>query len=156
MNQCRILWLLALWLFKSTSSISQFYFNISNRRGVPVKLLRKYEELSYKLAKKSLDKEFFATCLDLEMCPDFLKFRPPRLEAYKSTNLIYKQVVRQQLEFVQSEVHNTKHKWSEVRSVVFEHLSLLEKRCLTKLVEQQVAKKIANDKCTINKKLQRT
>ena len=65
-------------------------------------------------------------------------------------------MVRQQLEVVQSEVNTTKHKWSEARSVVFENLSFLEKRCLTKLVEQQVAKKIANDKCTINKKLQRT
>ena len=95
MHCFRLLWLLSLWLYKSTSSISKFFFNVGNRRGVPIQLFRKYENLSYKLAKKSLDKEFFATCLELEMCPDFLKCKTPRLRAYDNTKLIYKQVVRQ-------------------------------------------------------------
>ena len=156
MHCFRLLWLLSLWLYKSTSSISKFFFNVGNRRGVPIQLFRKYENLSYKLAKKSLDKEFFATCLELEMCPDFLKCKTPRLRAYDNTKLIYKQVVRQQLEVIQREINITKHKWSESRCVLYEKLSFIEKRCLIKLVEREVSKKIAIDKDKINKKLERT
>ena len=156
MHQVRLLWLLSLWLFKSTSSISQFYYNISNRRGVTVKSLRKYEDLSYKLAKKSLDKQFFATCLDLEMCPEFLKFKSPRLKAYENTKTIYKQVVRQQLEVVQDEINITRHKWSYIRRVLYDKLSFLERRCLNKLMQRQVQRKIEIDQENINKKLERT
>ena len=156
MLKIRLLWLLSIWIIKSISSISQFYYNVSNRRGIPVNVFRKYENLTYKLAKKSLDKEFFLTCLDLEMCPSFLKFKSPELKAYENTKPIYQQVVRQQVDVVQREIDITKKKWSAIRAMLFDQLTFLERRCLTQLVQAQLSKRLKADKDRINTKLEKT
>ena len=151
----RLLWLLSLWYLKSTFSLSQLYFKINNRKGVAVKLFRKYEDLSYKLAKKRLDKEFFCTCLDLEMCPRFLKFKPPRLKAYANTKIMYQQAVRQQLVVVDSELDVKRKQWTYVRKTLYDNLNILERRCLEKLLETYLNKKLCVDKDRINKKLKK-
>ena len=156
MHPYRLLWLLSLWILKSTSSLSKLYYHISNRRGIPVKLFRQYENMTYKLAKKSLDKKFFLTCLDLEICPNFLQFKSPRLKAYDNTKTIYQQVVRQQIEVVEREIEITRKKWLRSKETLFEKLSFLDKRCVTKGVQNDLEKRIASDQERINKKLDRT
>ena len=155
MDSIRLLWLLSIWYFKSTFSLSQLYYNTSNRRGVPKQLFRRYEGLTYKLAKKSLDKKFFLTCLDLELCPEFLKFRAPRLPAYKNVKPLYQQAVRQQLEVIDGEILCIRNEWTEIRKKLYSMLGLLEKRCLQTLLQEYVDKKIRKDKERINAKLRR-
>ena len=156
MDTFRFMWLLSIWILKSTSSLSQLYHNISNRRGIPVKLFRKYEHLTYKLSKKNLDKVFFNTCLDLQICPEFLKFKAPRLKAYESTNVLYQQVVRQQLDVVEDEIASATEKWKDTRIKLFDKLSFLERRCVMKLLQNVLDRKVTNDEERINKKLERT
>ena len=153
MFAARLLWLLSIWYMKSTFSLSKLYFNINNRKGVSVKLFRKYEVLSYKLGKKRLDKEFFCTCLDLEMCPKFLKFKPPQLKAYANTKHMYQQAVRQQLEVVDNEIDAKRKQWIYVRKMLYDHLNVLERRCLEKLLKTYLDNKLCADKDRINKKL---
>ena len=156
MDPFRILWLLSAWILKSHSSLAKLYFHISNRRGIPIQLFRQYENLSYKLAKKSLDKKFFTTCLDLEICPNFLKFPSPKLEAYRNPKSIYQQVVRQQLQVVEREIDVTQKKWKRSRETLFRDLSFLDKRCVTKGVQNEIDKRIMGDQIRINKKLEKT
>ena len=126
-SSLRLLWLLSTWIVNTTSSISTFYHRISNRRGIPVKVFRKFESLSYKLSKKSLDKEFFVTCLHLQICPEFLKFKTPKLKTYANTKDIYQQVARKQLLLVGDVIASTKSQWVKNKQKLHEKLSFWRK-----------------------------
>ena len=156
MDPFRLLWLLSVWILKSTSSLYKLYYHIGNRRGIPIKLFRQFENLSYKLAKKSLDKRFFTTCLDLEICPNFLKFQSPRLRAYENPKKIYQQVVREQLKVVEKEIEITHGKWVGSKETLFKELSFLDKRCVSKGIQIEIDKRIASDLIRVNRKLERT
>ena len=93
-----VLWYLKV--FKKTSSLPDLYFSLASKRGVAVSVFRSFERKAIKLAEKKLDQRFFEKCLNLGICPDFLKFQPPRLMAYRNTNTLYQQVVQKQLNVV--------------------------------------------------------
>ena len=76
--------LAVLWYiktFKKTSSLPDLYFSLASKRGMAVSVFRNFERKTVKLAEKKLDQRFFEKCLNLGLCPDFLKFHPPRLKA---------------------------------------------------------------------------
>ena len=58
-------------------------------------------------------------CLDLEIRPEFLKFKAPRLKAYESTNALHQQVARQQLNVVKDEIVIANQKWKKIRKLLF-------------------------------------
>ena len=156
MDAFRLLWLLSIWFMKSNSSITQFYHRIGNRRGIRVSLFRRYEKTAVKLSKKSLDKEFFVACQNLQICPEFLKFKPPKLKAYDDKIDLYHQVVTQQIRVIEHEMCDTKDKWRELKRKLFVKLSFFEKACLTKLLQRHLDKTMVLNQNKINAKLLRT
>ena len=39
-----------------------------------------YKKYGWKVLKLNLDIKYFENCLDLNLCPKFLKFKPPNLQ----------------------------------------------------------------------------
>ena len=66
----------------------KLYFRISSKRGTPVKDLRHIERYGLKIVKLKLDVKFFETCANLDICPQFLKFKAPNLKIYRNTKSI--------------------------------------------------------------------
>ena len=67
-------------LVEKNNLFTEIYFRISSKRGTPVKDLRQIERYGLKIVKLKLDVKFFETCANLDICPQFLKFKAPNLK----------------------------------------------------------------------------
>ena len=121
-----------MWYLKTfrISSLPQLYYILANKRGVAVSVFRSFERRAIKLAEKKLDKCFFEKCLDLGLCPDFLKFKPPRLIAYRNTDDLYRQVVQYQLHAVIREAKKAAKEYALCYEPIKQALSIFEGRLL--------------------------
>ena len=148
-----VLLLATLWYLKTFSSLPIIYHRLSSKRGIALKEFRKLERLSIKLAKKQLDKTFFTSCLDLRICPKFLKFKPPKLKAYNDTSLVLQQVLRQQIEVVDDEKSLVVRRFAETKHSILARLSFMEGRCLLSLLKKFITDVTKKDSDRMNKKL---
>ena len=124
--------------FKKITSLPDFYFTLASKRGVAVSAFRNFERKAVKLAEKKLDHRFFEKCLNLGLCPDFLKFQPPRLTAYRNTDSLYQHVVQQQLTVVIREEKKALKEYTVHYQSVMNILSLCEGRTLLTLLQEHV------------------
>ena len=84
-----------LW-YKKSISLPKLDFNLSSKRGIPVSTFHSFEKQGFKV-NLGLDTKYFETCLDLKICPEFLKFKAPNLSMYKNDKELYQVVVRKKL-----------------------------------------------------------
>ena len=66
------------WYLKIRISPPLLYFRLHKRRDLHIDLIRRYEKLKIKISKKKLDIIFWKKCLNIGLCPDFLKVKPPK------------------------------------------------------------------------------
>ena len=92
-NLLKLLAISTVWILKCFTSLPKLYHSISKKRGIPVSLFRKNERLGLKVVKLKLDVNYFETCLDLKICPRFLKFKPPNLSVYKKPDYLFQSVL---------------------------------------------------------------
>ena len=97
-----------------------------------MKTFRLLEKRVFLVLKKKLDVEYFERCLDLKLCPSFLKFNPPRLKAYDKHNKdeLHMRAVRFQLDVIKDEVQRSAELFHEVWNEVKPNLSFLEQKLL--------------------------
>ena len=82
---------------KKCSSLPKLYHGIDSKRKIPVSTLRAFEKQGHILVKLQLDIKYFETCLDLDLCPEFLKFKPPNLSVYNNAQYLYGPILRKKL-----------------------------------------------------------
>ena len=100
-----------------------------------------------KYATYRLHLKYFDNCLELNLIPEFLKFRPPNLEAYNNnTNKFYVQAVKEQRKITAQKLRETKHRYSELVTTMTSRLSVMNFRLLFVCVQQQVVNKIIEEK----------
>ena len=85
-----------LWI-KKIYSLPKLYFSLSSKRDITVQELRKLEKLGLKVGKLRLDCKYLETCCNLNICPEFLKFKPPNLKVYNSTKDLFQRVLNKKL-----------------------------------------------------------
>ena len=151
----KVLLLCVLWYIKINNSLPKLFYNISSKRGIPVRQCRKFEDLSMKLAKKRLDIAYWPRCLDLGTCPKFLRFKPPKTKQYRSTKELYQCVVRKGLSIAKQECRETQMAYDNALRVLELEISVLEKAALVNLLNGRVKKLAEGVKNTHNKKLLR-
>ena len=125
--------LFSLWFIKY-ATLPRLYYHISNRRDVRISDLRQLEKTGIKLTKLSLDLGYFEKCIELGLCPKFLKFRPPKLAAYKDTKTVYQQVLRNQINIVKKEIKSVNSKYRLQKNAVVLKISILERLKLVYLL----------------------
>ena len=94
-------------------------------------LFRKNERLSLKVVKLKLDVNYFETCLNLKICPRFLKFKPPNLSVYNKPDNLFPSVLGKKLKETNRELRIAE---SRFRSMKQQILSVIEKQCLIALL----------------------
>ena len=121
--------LLINWYSKSTT-LPQLYFKLSSRRDVEVRDLRRLEKTGLKVSKLQLDLGYFERCLELGVCPPFLRFKPPNVKAYKDVKFVYEKAVKNEIKLVNQELKKVKSLHKTLMSRVADKVSLLEKLTL--------------------------
>ena len=80
---CILLVIIYKWILKITF-LPRLYYRLSKQRGVTVIQLRKLEKYGWKVLKLNLDIKYSENCLDLNLFPKFLKFKPFNLQVYRN------------------------------------------------------------------------
>ena len=89
-------------------------------------MLRQLERNGLKLVKLKLDVNYFQTCLELQICPKFLRFKPPDISAYNRPAELYTLRLKRKLEVKKLENVTQKKYQFEKRKILCQ-LSLFEK-----------------------------
>ena len=130
----KLVCLLSSWITVLVStSLPHLYFKLGRARGVEVRDFRRLEKAGRNLSKVILDHHYFEKCEELGVCPQFLKFKPPNLRAYKDVKQFYQRAVKKQLGVIGREIKRNKaiylQCWEKIRNQLgfFERLTLISK-----------------------------
>ena len=154
-----LIWLF-IWYYK-VSTLPKLYHRLSKRSGATVRKFRGLEDAGKKMVKRNLDVMFWQRCIDLEICPDFLKFRPPRIRQYKNVQQMYQHVVKESLYIAKSDFDFSQKRFFSMKDDVTANLSYVERTVLLSLLNKQFRTtasyilKTHNDKLTRLWKTQR-
>ena len=82
-----------MWFKRNYTSLPKFCYGISSKRGIPVSQFHFFEKQRLKVMKLRLDSKYFENCLNLDLCPEFLKSKAPNLKAYQMGRKEIQQIV---------------------------------------------------------------
>ena len=139
------LWLLLSIIFisyKRIVSLQKLCFNKEKKFLVDV--FRKLEKNGAKVLKLILDVKFLESCLELKICPEFLKFKRPRLSVYNNSDNLFQSVLNKKLLETKQELRQAERLYSSSKEV-FRKLTFLERNCLISLLSdyyKELAKKV--------------
>jgi len=85
---------------------------IAASEGIRLKELRNFEKLYLKVTKLKLDVGYFDKCLEMNLVPNFLKFKPPDLEVYKHQDY-YLRIVSDQRKLIINQLKASKRKLNQ-------------------------------------------
>ena len=97
-------------------------------------LLRKNERLGLKVVKLKLDVNYFETCLDLKICPRFLKFKTPNLNIYKKPDYLFQLVLSEKLKEANRKPRIAESRFRSVKQHILSEVTFIEKHCLIALL----------------------
>ena len=111
---------------------------MSNKRGIPLSTLRKLERNGRKVTKLKLDLKYFETCLELRLCPQFLKFKPPNLSVYKKPQFLYQTVLERKLKETLREFRTADKAYCNIKQLVFSKISCLEQAFMIEKITESL------------------
>ena len=103
------------------------------------------------MVKLGLDVKYFETCLDLSLCPEFLKFKIPSLNCDKNGKYLYLTVVRKKHKKVNREKRIAEARFRTPRDEILNNPSFSEKTCPISLLNQEF-KRFAHPRILTHKK----
>ena len=124
------------WFMLKVTSLPELYHHISNKRGIPVKSLRRLEKYGLKAVKLRLDKQYFESCLDLGLYPPKFKLKDTKLSSFHDDKEIHLAVVREQLKAVHADLRNVQNIYSKNLKEIAHELSLVERTCLNSMLNK--------------------
>ena len=80
------------------------------------------------------------------MIPEFLKFRPPNLEAYNNKNAYYQKAVNEQRKATAAKLKEVKDQYSELATLLISRLNVICFRLLSSCIHNQVVNKVVEEK----------
>ena len=134
LNPLWLLFSIVVWLKKT--SLLKLYFRISSKRGTPVKDFRQIERYDLKTVKLKLDIKFFETCSNLDICPQFLKFKAPNLKIYRNTKDLYRVIVFKKLKEIKKNLGRAESSCI-TKKAILQNLSTIEKLCLISMLTEK-------------------
>ena len=141
-------------LLLKTSKIPEFYFKLNSKRNVPVSIFRACEKLATKHAKLQLDLLYFEHCLELGLCPDFLKCKPLRIRGITSiTGSINEQAVKYKISEIQKQIKTNISRLHRSKQTIQEQISWLEWITLSTLINNRIRHELDKIKIRHEEKL---
>ena len=136
-----------------STSLPKLYYNINNKRGVSINKLRVCEKLGQKAVKLRLDVKYLEACVELDICPKFLRFKPPNISVYHNLSSVYSIGLKRKIKETRSSLKLAQAKYVNSKQIIFQQLSFFEKQCLVYLLEKHFQNLINNALQSHQKKL---
>ena len=94
-NNLKICAIATYWYIKSNRNLpfGQLMHRVANKGMVSKQDLKHFEKLAIKRSSYQEHLRYFDKCIELDLIPDFIKFKPPDLEVYKDPQMYYRQVL---------------------------------------------------------------
>ena len=102
--------------------------------------------------KLRLDIKYFETCAELGLCPQFLKFKAPKLKVYENSTELYRIVLNQKPKEVRKYLAKMEKKHVGKKSAL-QLLGMVERGCLFSLLRDKFLKAANATIITHKKKL---
>ena len=144
------------WYIKANKNlpIGRLYHRLQSKGVVSKEELRRFEKVVLKLATYRQHLRYFDRCIELDLIPEFIKFKPPEIEAYKNPKMYYTQVVKEQRRLTATTLKEIKAEYITILKHLRQTVSTFDFRLFLVLLKEQVVKKSMLDKTkTHNKKL---
>ena len=119
---------------------------IANKGVVKISTLRQYEKLSVKYALQKLHLQYFDKCLELDLIPEFLKFKPPRLDAYRNSKAYFTKAVNEQRKVVGAKLKDLNDQYEKLTSELISRLSSSDYRLLVNSINTHTVEKAERDR----------
>ena len=99
--------LLSKWYIKSYKKLNLIntYKVIAKSSKVNIMDLKKFEKVCIKVKKLDCDIKYFESCQEMELIPEFLKFKVPNLKIYSNSESYYKLALNKFLESIKKEAN---------------------------------------------------
>ena len=83
------------WYIKSCKHLSLYsvYIKIARKTGISLSLLRNLENSMIKTVIRFMDINYLPKCEELGIIPEFLKFKPQKLQVYDNVDRFYKKKI---------------------------------------------------------------
>ena len=144
---------LLTFLFIRSNSIPDIYHKYSNRCDLSVQSFRKLEKWSVKYAKLKLDLLYLENCLELNICPKFLRVKLPKLDGIKGTKVSNEKIVKLKINEVNKDIRTTTRNLQKSKDLIRNNLSWLKWITLNSLIKKHVEKVLISVKECHEKKL---
>ena len=96
--------------------------------------------MSLKLAGLKLDLQYFDKCYELNLIPDYLKFKPPKLEVLKNSDSFYKQALFEQKKDVLKRLRECKSEYQNSVNNLRSSIGLMQFRVLVSVITSRTVK----------------
>ena len=115
-------------------TLPKLYYSLRNSRSLDVGSLRKLEKHGLRITKLTLDIVYFKNCLELGVCPKFLRFKPPKLRVYQNPKSIYDGVISKQISILERERISQIRRYNSLKNQVCSKINFLEEMTLMSLL----------------------
>ena len=143
LNPTKLLLIALIWFCKSPSW-PELYYNISNKRGISINKLQICEKLGQKAVKLRLDMKYLEACVELDICPKVLRFKPPNISVYQNLSSVYNIGLKRKIKKTRSSLKLAQTEYVNSKQIIFHQLSWFEEQCLVYLLEKHFQNLINN------------
>ena len=148
--------LLSKWYIKSYKKLNLIntYKVIAKSSKVNIMDLKKFEKVCIKVKKLDCDIKYFESCQEMELIPEFLKFKVPNLKIYSDSESYYKLALNKFIESVKKEKEKSKSVKLKLYNQLKTEISFIKFKFLIKKISECSLQKEENIKSiSHNKKL---
>ena len=100
-----------------------------------------------------MDILYWQRCLELRLCPEFLKFKPPNNNLYRRVEDVYEFVVKKSLFETKRELEEARRNNQQLQASIYGQITYMERIKLEHLLKRDTDKKMIDVEATHNKKL---
>ena len=97
--------------------------------------------------------KYLEACVELYICPKFLRFKPPNISVYHNLSSVYSIGLKRKIKETRSSLKLAQAKYVNSKQIIFQQLSFFEKQCLVYLLEKHFQNLINNALKSHQKKL---
>ena len=144
------------WYIKTCKNLSLYsiYIKIARKTGISVSMLRNLESSMIRTIMRFMDINYLTKCEELGIIPEFLKFKPPKLQVYDNIDRFYRKVLLEQLKIARIQYNIAKNNRNEILKIIRNKTSISQYHLLlSSIKEKSIKRKILEKKQRHKKKL---
>ena len=143
-----------LWYIKTFKSLTilELYNHIASKTTVTALELRKLEKVMIKTKMRYMDLKYLKKCDNLGLVPEFLKFKPPKLNVYEKVDSFYRKVLLEQIGLANKEFHSIKKEKNDLKNIICNKLSISQYYLVISHIKEKSIKNLVIEKKNTHQK----